>query len=69
MVNANGLIKSDAHVLVANIQSIFPTKSNGHLLTGPDQPAACLECRLLPSILARNLSWCLSWKMSNIVNR
>ena len=39
------------------------------LLTGPDQPAASFECRLLPSLLARDLPWCLSWKMSKIVNR
>ena len=44
-------------------------KIQRHLLTGPDQPAASLECRLLPPLLARNLPWCLSWKMSNIVNR
>ena len=35
MVNANGLIKSDAHVLVANIQSIVPTKSNAICSQGP----------------------------------
>ena len=68
MVNASGLIRSDAHVLVGNIQSNVPTKSNDHLLTGPDQPAASFECRLLPSLLARDLPWCLSWKMSNFVN-
>ena len=56
------------HVLVGNIQSNVPTKSNAHLLTGPDQPAASFECRLLPSLLARDLPWCLSWKMSNFVN-
>ena len=69
MVKASGLKKSDAHVLVGNVQSNVPTKSNAHLLTGPDQPAASLECRLLPPLLARNLPWCLIWKMSNIVNR
>ena len=69
MVNANGLIKFDAHVLVGNVQSNVPTKSNAPLLTGPNQPAASLECRLLPPLLARNFPWCLIWKMSNIVNR
>ena len=69
MVSPSGLIKSDAHVLVANIQFNVLTKSNAPLLTGPNQPAASLECRLLPPLLARNLPWCLIWKMSNIVNR